>query len=169
MIPKAPKIRLTAKQKDILEKMAKATHGELHYKSRATIILKANEDTKNTAIAEQMNINRAVATKWRTRWAYASKHLEQVETETPHKLAEKIREVLSDEQRPGKPPVITPEQVARIIDLSLQKPESVGIPMTHWTIDALRDKVIELEIISSISSSQVARFLKRSRFKATPV
>jgi len=169
MIKKAVEIKLTQRQKEILERMSNSTHGELHFKIRATIILKAAEGISNRTLSKQMDINRSVATKWRIRWAYASKHLEHIEVETPHKMVEKVKEVLSDEYRSGKPPVFTPEQVACIIDLSLQNPESVGIPMTHWTIDALRDKAIELKIVSSISSSQVERFLKRRRYKTTPV
>lgn len=125
--------------------MSNATHGELHFKIRATIILKTADDISNKTISKQMDINRSVATKWRSCWAYTSKHLEQIEIETPYKLVEKVKEVLSDEYRSGKPLIFTPEQVAGIIDLSLQKPESVGVPMTHWTIDALRDKAIELK------------------------
>lgn len=169
MIKEAAQIILTQRQKEILEKMSNSTHGELHFKIRATIILKASDGMSNRSISKQMGINRSVATKWRSRWAYASKHLEHIEMETPHKLLEKVREILSDEPRSGKPPVFTPEQVACIIDLSLQKPESVGVPMTHWTIDAIRDKAIELGIVPSISSSQVERFLKRSRLKTTSV
>lgn len=169
MIMKAIGIKLTQKQKEILERMSNATHGELHFKIRAKIILKAADDISNRTISKELVINRAVARKWRDRWAYSSKLLEHIENETPLKLVEKVKEILSDEYRSGKPPVFTPEQVACIMDLSLQKPENVGVPMTHWTIDALRDKAIELKIVSSISSTQVDRFLKRRRFKASSI
>jgi putative transposase len=166
---KAAEINLTQRQREILERLSNSTHSELHFKIRATIILKAADKISNRNISKQMNINRTVATKWRSRYATASKLLEQIEIDSPKKLTETVKEVLSDEYRSGKPQKFTPEQVACIIDLSLQKPESVNVPMTHWTIDALRDKAIELKIVSSISSSQVDRFLKRRRFKTTPV
>ena len=161
MRKKAVEIKLTQRQKEILERLSNSTHSELHFKLRATIILKAAEGTSNMSISKEMDINRGVVIKWCSRYATASKILEQTEADSPKKLTEKIKEVLSDEYRSGKPPKFTQEQVACIIDLSLQKPESVGIPMTHWTINALCAKAIELEIVPSISSSQMERFLKR--------
>lgn len=154
-------IKLTQRQKEILERLSNSTHSELHFKLRATIILKAADGTSNIGISREMDINRGVTAKWRSRYAAASKLLEQTETDSPKKLTEKIKVVLSDEYRSGKPPKFTPEQVACIIDLSLQNPESVGVPMTHWTINALCSKAIELNIVSSISSSQMERFLKK--------
>jgi putative transposase len=166
---KAAEINLTQRQKEILERLSNSTHSELHFKIRATIILKAADGIGNRVIAKQMGINRGVATKWRTRYANASKLLEQTEVDSPKKLTETVKEVLSDEYRSGKPTKFTPEQVACIIDLSLQMPESVGVPMTHWTVNALCDKAVELKIVTSISSSQMERFLKRWRSKTTPV
>ena len=165
----APEINLTQRQREILERLSSSTHSELHFKIRATIILKAADGIANRVIAKQMDINRGVVGKWRTRYANASKLLEQIAIDSPKKLTETVKEVLSDEYRCGKPPKFTPEQVARIIDLSLQTPESVGVPTTHWTVNDLRDKAIELKIVDSISSSQMERFLKRWRFKTTPV
>lgn len=166
---KATEINLTQRQREILERLSNSTHSELHFKIRATIILKAADAISNRDISKQMTINRGVVGKWRNRYANASKLLEQIEMDSPKRLTETVKEVLSDEYRCGKPPKFTPEQVARIIDLSLQKPESVGVPTTHWTVNDLRDKAIELKIVSSISSSQMERFLKRWRFKTTPV
>ena len=166
---KAAEIILTQRQREILERLSNSTHSELHFKIRATIILKAADGINNRGISKQMDINRGVVTKWRSRYANASKLLEQIEIDSPQKLTQTVKEVLSDEYRCGKPPKFTPEQVACIIDLSLQKPESVGVPMSHWTVNALCDKAIELKIVSSISSSQMERFLKRWRFKTTPV
>ena len=160
---KAAEIILTQRQREILERLSNSTHSELHFKIRATIILKAVDGISNRGISKQMDINREVVGKWRSRYATASKLLEQIEIDSPKKLTETVKEVLSDKYRSGKPPKFTPEQVACIIDLSLQKPESVSVPMTHWTVNALRDKAIELKIVSSISSSQVERFLKRWR------
>ena len=168
---KAAEIHLTQRQKEILERLSNSTHSELHFKIRATIILKAADEIGNRVIAKQMGINRGVATKWRTRYANASKlleQLEQIEVDSPKKLTEKVKEILSDEYRSGKPSKFTPEQVASIIDLSLQKPESVGVPMTHWTVNALCDKAVELKIVSSISSSQMERLSHDIRIVYTP-
>ena len=44
-----------------------------------------------------------------------------------------IVDVLSDDYRPGAPPTFSPEQIAQIISLSCEEPETLGLPVTHWT------------------------------------
>jgi hypothetical protein len=94
MRKKAAEINLTQRQKEILERLSNSTHSELHFKIRATIILKAADGTSNKGISKQMDINRGVATKWRSRYANAFKLLEQTEMDSPKRLTEKIKVVL---------------------------------------------------------------------------
>jgi hypothetical protein len=46
------------------------------------------------------------------------------------------------------------EQIAHIINLSLQNPESVGVPINHWTAEELACKAIKDNIVESISARQ---------------
>ena len=57
------------------------------------------------------------------------------------------------------------EQIAKIINLSLQKPESVGVPISHWTSEELARKAIKDNIVESISARQISRYLKVHRFE----
>ena len=157
----AASIQLTEKQRSILERMANGTHIQLHFKERATIILAASQGMNNTSIAKKYELNRGTVKKWRNRWAKEEKEIMQIEIDKPHKLKSCIETVLSDQHRPGKPATFTPEQVAHIISLSCKTPESVGIPLSHWTPSALRVEVIKIGIVESISVRQVGRFLKR--------
>jgi len=56
-------------------------------------------------------------------------------------------------------------QIAKIINLSLQKPESVGVPITHWTSEELARKAIKDNIVESISPRQISRYLKQMDLK----
>ena len=154
-------IQLTDKQHAILERMANGTHIQLHFKERAKIILAAYKGLNNTSIAKGYGLNRNTVKKWRNRWAKEENEIMQIEIDKPHKLKSCIETVLSDQHRSGKPAKFTPEQVAHIISLSCKTPESLGLPLSHWTPSALRIEVINNGIIESISVRQVGRFLKR--------
>lgn len=44
---------------------------------------------------------------------------------------------LDDEPRPGRPATYTSEQVSVVIETSLTKPDSLGLPFACWTLDRL--------------------------------
>jgi len=140
----------------------------MHLKVRSEIILLASQVQTNNAIGRIMGIHGETITKWRNRYAAVEAELITTEKETPRKLLAIIEKTLSDEQRSGKSPKFTDEQVACIIALSLQKPEELGLPFSHWTPSLLRDEAIKRGIVTSISDMQVSRFLKRERFKTSP-
>ena len=107
-------------------------------------------------------------TKWRNRYAANESELCKTEKENPRKLRSVIEKILSDEQRSGRSATFTDEQVACIIAMSCQKPEELELPFSHWTPELLKDEAIKRGIVSTISASQVRRFLKRKRFKTAP-
>ena len=163
----AVELNLSAAQEKILQQLLKGTHSPQHYKQRAEIILLASQGNSNNKIERMLNIHGETVTKWRNRYAGAEKELALTEEENPQKLRSAIEKVLSDEQRRGRTPKFTDEQVACIIALSLQKPEELGLPFSHWTISSLRDEVINRGIVAYISTTQVHSFLKGARYKAT--
>jgi transposase len=135
MKKEAIKITLSDAQKVILNKLSKATHGANHYKIRATIILYAADEMANTHIAEALSITRGMVITWRNRWFKISALLNQIEIDDPSHLKKEIKKALNDEHRSGVPSKFTPEEIARIIEISLQKPETFDIEETHWTCE----------------------------------
>src|SRR3954451_12130396 len=87
---------------------------------RSRIVLAAAEGLKNTEIAERLGINRAMAAKWRSRFA-------------EHRL-----DGLTDEPRPGRPRTITDEQVDAVITTTL---ESTPKDATHWSTRSMAKQV----------------------------
>ena len=165
----AATIKLTEQQEKILKQLQVGTHTAMHLKIRSEIILLASQGYTNNGIEKEMGIHGETITKWRNRYAQAQTELASVESETPRKLRNHIEKTLSDEQRSGKPPTFPDEVVACIIAISCQKPEESGLPFSHWTPTLLRDEVIKRGIVTSISATQISRFLKRERFKTTPI
>jgi transposase len=87
---------------------------------RSRIVLAAAEGLRNTEIAERLGINRAMAAKWRSRFA-------------EHRL-----DGLTDEPRPGRPRTITDEQVDAVITTTL---ESSPRDATHWSTRSMAKQV----------------------------
>ena len=87
---------------------------------RSWIVLLAAEGLKNTEIAERLGINRAMAAKWRSRFA-------------AHRL-----DGLTDEPRPGRPRTITDEQVDAVITKTL---ETTPRDATHWSTRSMAKEV----------------------------
>jgi len=165
-INQAATITLSEKQRKILEAMKKGTHTPLHLIQRSTIILMASDGVNNKEIARQTGWNRNTVKQWRNRWAKAAEELKQVEADRPHALKSTIESVLRDEQRSGKPSTFTDEEVAHILTLACQSPESLGLPFSHWTPGTLARQAIAQGIVDSISTRTVGRFLKRSGSQA---
>ena len=86
-------------------------------------------------------MKRENAVKWRNRYAGASEELTKTEAETPRKLGSVIEKVLSDAPRAGAPCTFTDEQVACIIALACELPESLELPFSHWSPSLLRKEV----------------------------
>jgi len=168
MSKKAVEIRLNEHEKKIITDMKSGSHTPLHLKSRSEIILRASDGESNSEISRQVQMNRENVTKWRNRYAGASEELRKTEEESPRKLRGLIEKILSDAPRPGAPTTFTDEQVASIIALACELPESLGLPFSHWSPSLLRKEVINRGIVESISAVHIGRFLKGAGLKAAP-
>ena len=134
-------------------------------KKRAKIILELLEKSNSSTVSKSLNINRKTVIKWKQRWVQSKIELDRIEKDEPRKLKQAIKEFLEDNYRSGRPNSFTMEQIACIINLSLQKPESVGVPISHWTAEELACKAIKDNIVESVSARQICRYLKEMDLK----
>jgi transposase len=105
-------IELSDRERAQLEAWTRRRTSAQALAQRSRIVLLAADGLKNTEIAERLGINRAMAAKWRARFA-------------AHRL-----DGLTDEPRPGRPRTITDEQVDAVITKTL---ESTPKDATHWS------------------------------------
>jgi transposase len=87
---------------------------------RSRIVLRAAEGLKNTEIAQRLDVSRNMVMTWRSRFA-------------EHRL-----DGLLDEPRPGRPRVITDEQVEEAIIMTL---ETTPRDATHWSTRSMAREV----------------------------
>src|SRR5699024_12640789 len=87
-----------------------------------------------------MYMDRNAVKLWRQRWADMATELEQTEKENPKALKQLIHDTISDAHRPGRPRDFSEVQVAEIIALACELPESKGLPFRHWTPGTLAEQ-----------------------------
>lgn len=79
-------------------------------------------------------------------------------------LDEGFGAALKDKPRSGKPPVIKPEEKARITALACSEAPA---GYARWTLRLLADKAVEMGYIESISHMEVKRILKKTLYSRT--
>ena len=154
-------IQLTERQRTILERIVRRAQSTQCMVTRSKIVLKADDGLNNQYIADALGTHVQTPRKWRNRWAAASAQLGEIESDLDDKaLTMHIKELLGDAPRSGTPATFTPEQICQIVALACEPPEASGRPVTHWTHAELADEAIKRNIVESISSRSVGRFLK---------
>ncbi len=160
---KAAKITITERQQDILQTFSRSVTAPSRLRQRASIILMGFDGRLNEDIAERVGLTRRQVGRWRRRWADAWSPLVDIECRESHAAWRRaIEAVLTDEPRPGAPGTFTPEPVTQILAVACEPPEKSGRPITHWTLAELTDEVIQRGIVTSISVSQVHRYLREA-------
>ena len=161
-------IGLTSAQTSILASILRKESSIQKLVRRARLVLSLDACKYNQQAADRAGVTRPTACTWRTRWLAASEKLQAAEASDNEKeLVKVIRDLLADLPGKGTKPKFSAEQVCEIVTLACEQPDASGRATTHWTHKELRDEVIKREIVESISSRQVGRFLKRSGYQAS--
>jgi transposase len=127
--PRAVTVVLSDDEREQLEGWARRRKSAQALAQRSRIVLAAAEGLKNTEIAERLQVHRAMAAKWRSR--FATDRLDG----------------LVDEPRPGRPRTVTDAQVEQVIVKTL---ESTPKDATHWSTRSLASEL-------GLSQSAVSR------------
>jgi putative transposase len=160
--PKPRPLELTARQRAVLQCLARRPSAPYHLVCRARLILLAADGLNNSQIGQRLDLDRARVRLWRSRWLAATARLAATADPDPtdQPLTDLITELLADAPRPGTPPKFTPEQVVQIMALACEDPAESGRPISHWTARELADEVVQRGVVESISARSVGRFLK---------
>src|SRR4051794_9885260 len=160
---KAAKITISERQQEILQTLARSLTAASRLRQRASIIVLAFDGLLNQEIAPRVGLTHRQVGRWRRRWAEAWDRLIDIECcESRAVLRRAIESVLTDDPRPGAPAKFTPEQVTQILAVACEPPEESGRPITHWTARELTDEVLKRRVVTSISPSQVSRYLREA-------
>lgn len=153
----------TELQKQILEQIVQGRQLAHSLVLRAKIVVNGLAGKSNQGIATELGCGREAVRRWRNRWAEEQADLEKLEGTVSEKAYRAlIEEMLSDQERSGRPARFTTEQLCQIVAVAVQPPEKYGIPVTHWTPKEFANVVMKEGIVESISARHIGRFLKES-------
>jgi hypothetical protein len=140
-------VRLTDRERAILEEVVKKLKGSSQKVRRAQILLKADADGPgwtDQQIADAFGCRR-----------------QTVENVRQRLVMEGFEVTLQGKQpdSPPRQPVLDGKQQAKVIALRLGPPPK---GFANWSLRLLAEKVVELEIVDSVSHETVRRTLKKT-------
>jgi transposase len=135
-------VTLTDQERDTLLTLTKKGAIAARKLNRAHILLQADANATDVAIATALHIG--TATVERTRKRFLEGGLEAALTERP---------------RPGGKPKLDGKAEATLVAWTCSTPPD---DRTCWTMQLLADKLVELKIVDSISDETVRRTLKKT-------
>lgn len=159
---------VTVAQRGALERLLKAYTTPAHIQQRARIVLLSAEGALNVRQAAELDIDPQRVRRWRRRWEREQPAIVSAEAANGAKpfIDDLVYDVLSDEQRTGRKPVFTAEQIASIIAVACEKPsEESERAVTHWTPRELAAEVMKRGIVATISARHVGRLLQEADLK----
>ena len=143
----ARQISVTAGDRRRLAKLASSGTAPYQQVIRARIVLAAECGWSNNAISRRLGVSVDTVRCWRGR--YADQGLAG----------------LTDRPRSGRPPGLSPLQVAEVKALACQLPAETGVPLSRWSCPELAGEVISRGIAPAISASTVRRILAADTLK----
>ncbi len=146
--PKAPALQLSVEHQQELSDLVRAHSTPQKLAERARIILLASAGLGVEETARKLGIWRKTAGHWRRRWREAD-------------AAAGVAARLSDAPRPGAPAKFTPEAIRKIMALACTDPETLDVPISHWSQSGLARQSVARGIVETISHSSVGHFLKK--------
>lgn len=147
MPKKKYRVKLSQEQRQHLEQLTSTGQVKVRTYKRARVLLLADEadlagQQPDAVIAERVNVS--VPTVGRIRQRFVEAGLERA---------------LYDKPRPGAPKQFTGWHRAEITALACSEPPD---GRDKWSLRLLADKLVELDIVESISHDTVARVLKKT-------
>lgn len=134
-------INLTEKERKELVRFTTTGRHAARKVMHARILLKADENLKDEQIAEHLNVS--VRTVERVRKLCAHDGLSAA---------------LKPKTRPQRKPKLDGEGEARLVQIACSTPPD---GRQQWTLHLLADKLVELEVVDSISHETVRQHLKK--------
>ena len=160
MSGKAARIALTELMYSTLYRLANSRTTARSVATRMMVILLAWQRQSNSDISKEVNLGRQQVGLWRRRWRDSLQALMAIEFyESAAEFERAIFNVFCDAPRTGSRGKFTSEQVVEIISIACEDPILCDRPVTTWTGRELANEAVQRGVVTSISCSQVNRFL----------
>ncbi len=139
--PKKHRVELNGSDSQRLHDLINKGHASARVIRRAHVLLLAAEDEEDKDVAAALHLNAQTVYQLRKRFAL-----------------EGLEAALFDKPRLGSKPMLDGKQEALLVALACSQPDD----RESWTMQLLADKLVELEVVASISDETVRRTLKKT-------
>lgn len=134
-------VELSAEERTELELFTRRGNVSARRMKRALVLLAADDGDKDEAIAGKARVHRTTVEYLRKRF-----------------VEEGLEAALSERPRPGKMPLLDGKQEAYLVALACSAAPN---GRAKWTMQLLADRMMELQVVESISDETVRRTLKK--------
>ena len=134
-------VELSQEERAELEALTRKGRASVRRLKRALILLATDDGDVDDEIAAKVRVHRTTVEEIRKRF-----------------VEEGLDAALSERHRPGKVPLLDGRQEAYLIALACSEAPA---GRAEWTLKLLAGRLVELEIVESISRETVRRTLKR--------
>ena len=136
-------VSLKEQERDDLKQYLRKGKSSARSLTRARILLLADEGYDDETIAEALMVSKSTVSRIRTRYCEGG-----------------LDFALNEKPRSGAPPKIDGRIEAQLTLLACSEPPD---GRSKWTVRLLADKLVEMEVIDSISHMSVQRLLKKMK------
>lgn len=163
----SPAIKMTNRQREILEAYSRKNTIPNNQLIRISILLLASKGKNNMEVSRLLGITVNRIKKWRGRWTASYEQLLIFESGVDNKgvsdkdILERMLTSVEDLPRSGTPKQISLSQENQIIAISCKKPKDFGIIMNKWTHEQIAKTAIAQGVINTISTRSVGYILKK--------
>ncbi|AYA42149.1 helix-turn-helix domain-containing protein [Xenorhabdus nematophila] len=141
----APAVNLNAQQKRALEHIVKSRTSRSDHRQRAQLTLLFASGLSDSRAAKEVGLGSKQVGRGRKRWLDNQDRLNAIESTKgmkPGDLLKALEELFSDLYRSGCKPKFSAEQIAQILTVACEAPQTSQQSRSHWTISSLRQEVI---------------------------
>ena len=139
-------VELTKKDRDYLRDLLSKGELKVRVQKRAMALQMLDRGMSYVWVQNQLDVSNVSLSKW------ASKYKSSGLT------------FLKDKPRSGRPVGLSGEERAKVTALACSEPPE---GYARWSLRLLSDRLIELDIIDSISHTEVRRILKKTNYSLT--
>lgn len=136
-------VKLKEEDRDYLMRFLRNGKSSARSQTRARILLLSDEELEDDEIVDTLKVSKSTVCRIRKRYCRGG-----------------LDFALSEKPRSGAPPKIDGRVEAQLTLLACSEPPE---GRSRWTIRLLADRLVEMEVVDSISHMSVQRLLKKMR------
>ena len=140
-------VKLKPKEREALQQLISKGSEKARKITRCRILLLADEGKADARIIEALKVARNTIRTVRFRYVH-----------------EGLEQAINEQPRPGAPIKFSGRQKAKITAIACSKPPE---GRNRWTLRLIADRVVELDMVDSISHQTVKRVLKKTNLSLT--